>query len=55
MGYFHRTETNKIILKIGDGKDKTSCKTEFDTSEKTINPLGGWVNYGMINNEFVMI
>lgn len=55
MGYFHRVETNKIIMMLKDGKDTKACKTDYDTTEKGINPLGGWVNYGMVNNEFVMI
>lgn len=46
MGYFHRIETNKLVLMVDTAKNPTCCKTEMDTTEKSINPLGGWVNYG---------
>ena len=55
MGYFHRTEANKLIVMIDTAKNATCCKTEMDTTEKGINPLGGWVNYGQIKGDFVMI
>lgn len=55
MGYFHRTETNKMIAMIGDASNKAVCRTEFDTTDKGINPMGGWVNYGLIKTNFVMI
>merc|ERR1719446_685180 len=60
-GYHHRTEINKKIYMIGKAC-KTDSKqlhynatTEIDLTEKTINPLGGFVHYGMVNNDFVMI
>jgi large subunit ribosomal protein L3e len=60
-GYHHRTEINKKIYMIGKAC-KTESKephynatTEIDLTEKTINPLGGFVHYGMVNNDFVMI
>lgn len=31
------------------------CRTEFDLSDKSINPMGGWTSYGMIKGDFVMI
>jgi large subunit ribosomal protein L3e len=55
MGYFHRTEVNKLIVLIDSAKNTTCCKTEMDTTEKGINPLGGWVNYGLVKGDFVMI
>jgi large subunit ribosomal protein L3e len=57
-GYFHRTEINKKIYLIGSGKDGERGKaasTEVDLTEKSINPLGGFVHYGMVNNDFLML
>ena len=42
MGYFHRVEYNKLILKIGS-----------DGSE--ITPKGGFVNYGLVRGDYVLI
>lgn len=50
-GYFHRTSINHKVYRIGNGSEKTSGATEYDITEKTINPLGGWVRYGMVQNE----
>uniref|UniRef100_G3PNS1 Large ribosomal subunit protein uL3 n=1 Tax=Gasterosteus aculeatus aculeatus TaxID=481459 RepID=G3PNS1_GASAC len=61
-GYHHRTEINKKIYKIGQGyhtKDgklvKNNASTEYDLSNKSINPLGGFVHYGDVTNDFVMV
>merc|ERR1712002_1344997 len=61
-GYHHRTEINKKIYKIGQGyhtKDgklvKNNAATEYDLSNKSINPLGGFVHYGEVRNDFVMV
>jgi large subunit ribosomal protein L3e len=53
-GYFHRTEINKKVYLIGKA-DTASAKTNNDLTEKNINPLGGFVHYGMVNNDFLMI
>jgi len=53
-GYFHRTEINKKIYMIGEA-GKANGKTDNDLTEKGINPLGGFVHYGMVNNDFLMI
>jgi large subunit ribosomal protein L3e len=53
-GYHHRTEINKKIYMIGE-KGKMNAKTDNDLTEKGINPLGGFVHYGMVNNDFLMI
>jgi len=55
MGYFHRTEKNKKIYKIGKQGKKDSCSTEFDLTEKSISPLGGFPHYGNINEDWVML
>jgi large subunit ribosomal protein L3e len=54
-GYFHRTEMNKKIYRIGKKGDNASCQTEADLTEKGVNPMGGWVRYGMIREDWVMI
>lgn len=55
MGFFHRTEINKQILRINNGLDAASGSTEFDLTKKPINPMGGFPNYGNLKNDFVMI
>uniref|UniRef100_A0A1I8ITS3 60S ribosomal protein L3 n=1 Tax=Macrostomum lignano TaxID=282301 RepID=A0A1I8ITS3_9PLAT len=60
-GYFHRTEINKKIYRMGqavhqaDGKLVHNASTEFDLTEKSITPLGGFPHYGEVNQDFVMI
>jgi len=44
MGYHKRTEYNKKILKIGDA-------SEVDD----INPDGGFIKYGLVKNDYIMI
>jgi len=54
-GYFHRTEINKKVYRIGSGSDKASAKTEFDPVEKSITPMGGFPQYGIVKQDFVML
>jgi len=61
-GYHHRTEINKKIYRIGQGihtKDgkviKNNASTEYDITDKSITPMGGFPHYGEVNNDFVMI
>lgn len=54
-GYHHRVELNKKIYKIGAAGDEKSAMTETDLTEKGINPMGGWPNYGLIRNEWMMV
>jgi len=61
-GYHHRTEINKKVYRIGQGihtKDgkviKNNGSTDYDLTEKTITPMGGFPHYGEVNNDFVMI
>jgi large subunit ribosomal protein L3e len=60
-GYHHRTEMNKKIYKIGstckkeDGSVNFNGMTNNDLTEKTINPLGGFPHYGMVNEDYVML
>jgi len=62
-GYFHRTEINKKVYRIGKGIHKNAegklifnnASTEFDVTEKSITPLGGFPHYGVVNEDFVLI
>jgi len=53
-GYFHRTETNKKIYRVGK-TGTPNGSTEFDLTQKSINPLGGFPHYGTITEDFLMI
>ena len=58
LGYFHRTEINKKIYRVGAGANrgvKNNATTEADVVEKNITPLGGFPHYGVVNNDFLMI
>jgi len=58
-GYHHRTERNKAVYrlgkKVGEGEVDKTASTEADLTVKGINPLGGWVHYGMIKNDWIML
>ena len=54
-GYHHRTEMNKKIYRIGKATDKANASTEYDLTQKTITPLGGFPHYGIVQEDFVMI
>jgi large subunit ribosomal protein L3e len=58
LGYYHRTEINKKIYRIGSGAingTKNNATTEADIVEKNITPLGGFPHYGIVNQDFLMI
>jgi large subunit ribosomal protein L3e len=61
-GYFHRTEMNKKIFKIGksiiqeDGKKmRNNATTEFDPTPKAITPMGGFPHYGEVKQDYLML
>jgi len=61
-GYHHRTEANKKIYRVGDGiktvdgkLQKNNAGTEFDVTEKSITPMGGFPHYGIVKEDFLMI
>jgi large subunit ribosomal protein L3e len=61
-GFHHRTEINKKIYRIGEGfkmKDgkliKNNGATDYDLADKSVNPMGGFVHYGEVKQDFVMI
>jgi len=54
-GYHNRCSVNHKVYRIGSAEDSKSASTDFDTTEKTITPVGGFVRYGVVKNDFVMI
>ncbi|KAF8466231.1 putative 60S ribosomal protein L3 [Kalaharituber pfeilii] len=54
-GYHHRTSINHKIYRVGKGDDEANASTEFDVTRKKITPMGGWVRYGIVNNDYVMV
>jgi len=60
-GYYHRTEINKKVYRIGKaakdaaGKLQANAQTEADLTAKTINPMGGFPHFGLVNEDFVML
>jgi len=57
-GCHHRTEMNKKVYKIGKGLAggaENNATTEFDLTEKSINPVGGWPHYGLVNEDYIML
>ncbi|KAK9380999.1 60S ribosomal protein uL3 [Kockiozyma suomiensis] len=54
-GYHHRTSVNHKIYRVGKADDKGNGSTEFDRTDKTITPMGGFVRYGEIKNDFLII
>jgi len=60
-GYYHRTEMNKKIYRMGaatrgeGGKLKANASTAHDLTVKSITPLGGFPHYGEVNEDFLML
>merc|ERR1712126_638815 len=61
-GYHHRTEINKKFYRMGEGfkmKDgklvKNNAATDYDLSDKSINPMGGFPHYGEVKQDFIML
>lgn len=62
-GYFHRTEINKKIYRVGKAARPDGAKeianfnatTENDLTQKVITPMGGFPQYGSVNEDFLMI
>ncbi|KAK2026014.1 ribosomal protein L3 [Colletotrichum zoysiae] len=55
MGYHHRTSVNHKVYRIGKGDADDNASTDVDVTKKTITPLGGFVRYGEVKNDFVMV
>jgi len=54
FGYYHRTEINKKVYRIGKA-GKNNGTTDTDMTEKNITPMGGFPHYGIVKNDFLMI
>jgi large subunit ribosomal protein L3e len=61
-GYFHRTEINKKIYRSGKAAKvagtetgEWTAQTENDLTKKNITPMGGFVHYGNVDNQYVMV
>jgi large subunit ribosomal protein L3e len=61
-GYHHRTEINKKIYRMGKGIHteggkvvKNNASTDYDLTEKSITPMGGFPHYGELHNDYVML
>jgi len=53
-GYHHRTEINKKIYKLGKA-GTNNATTEFDLTEKSITPMGGFPHFGEVKEDFLML
>jgi len=61
-GYHSRVELNKKVYRLGKSVKNEAGKvvhnnasTEFDLTQKSITPLGGFPNYGSVDQDFVML
>lgn len=54
-GYFHRTQANLKIYRVGVKDDDKSATTAFDLTEKAITPLGGFPHYGTVREDWLML
>ena len=57
-GYHHRTEMNKKVYKVGKGITggvENNAMTEFDLTEKGINPVGGFPHYGLVKEDYMLL
>lgn len=53
LGFHKRTQMNLVVYGIGNGNEPVA--TDFDLTVKTINPLGGFINYGLVKNDYIML
>eukprot|EP00210_Caulerpa_lentillifera_P003698 g3531.t1 len=55
-GFHHRTQINNKVYKVGEkGTDGHTGSTEFDVTDKGLTPMGGFVRYGMVKEDYLMI
>ena len=54
LGFFKRTQINKKIYRVGTGENR-NAKTEFDITSKDITPMGGFLHYGEVKNDFLLV
>ena len=43
------------MYKIGKGSEENNATTEFDLTEKGINPVGGFPHYGLVKEDYIMV
>jgi large subunit ribosomal protein L3e len=58
QGYFHRTQINQKLYKVGAGEVrgvKNNASTEADPHVKNITPIGGFPHYGVVKEDFLLI
>lgn len=58
LGFFHRTELNKKVYRIGKSARSgvnNNASTDSDLTDKNITPMGGFPHYGCVNEDFVML
>ena len=53
-GYHHRTSINHKVYRVGKGTDEANGATEFDRTKRPLT-MGGFVRYGNVNNDFVLL
>jgi len=57
-GYFHRTQLNQKIYRVGAGAAggvDNNAQTESDPDIKNITPIGGFPHYGIVNQDFILV
>ncbi|WVN87342.1 60S ribosomal protein L3 [Cryptococcus depauperatus CBS 7841] len=53
IGAWHPSKV--MIYRIANGSSESSGSTEFDLTKKSITPMGGFVRYGIVKNDFIMV
>ena len=46
---------NEDLETIGKGEDAANASTEFDVTKKQITPMGGFVRYGEVKNDYLLL
>jgi len=61
-GFHHRTEIGKKIYRIGKAAKREGGKTvwdtattEYDVTPKNITPMGGFLRYGIVKSDFLLL
>ncbi|RNC33746.1 putative ribosomal protein L13, partial [Trypanosoma cruzi] len=56
-GYHHRTHLNKKIYQLGRAvsMEPNQATTTYDLTAKSITPMGGFVGYGTVRNDYIML
>lgn len=58
LGYYHRTQINQKIYRVGAGAIRgieNNASTESDAHIKNITPIGGFPHYGIVNEDFLLL